>query len=381
MTSGRRKNTAPAARDGDAEDRRWMQEALVEAALGLGRTSPNPAVGCILVRNGKEISRGHYRGDAGSHAEAVALARAAAQASAGVVAKGATAYVTLEPHAHQGRTPPCTDALLAAGVTRVVVGCVDPNALVAGRGVRQLRRAGCEVVCGVLESECLEMIRGFRRVIGGHGPFVHVKMAASLDGRIAASSGDAEWISSPPSRAMVQAMRLRAEAIVVGIGTVLADDPRLTCRLAGAPSPLRVVLDPELRTPPTARLLRGRGGALIFGAADAPAARRRKLERVGATVECFDTRGRRGWQRVLKALAARGIMEVLVEGGGAVVASAIRAGVVDRLSIFYNPRLLGSDGVPMAGPLGVRRASQGPRFRTLSLRHVGEDILWEGEPK
>lgn len=358
-----------------ALDESWMREAVAEGANGLGRTTPNPAVGCILVRGGREVARGHYRGAGGPHAEAVALARAGRRAA------GATAYVTLEPHAHQGRTPPCTDALLAAGVARVVIGCIDPNALVAGRGVRQLRRAGVDVATGVLAPECSELIRGYRRFVAGQGPFVHLKMASTLDGRIAAAGGDARWISTRASRALVQAMRARAEAVLVGIGTVLADDPRLTCRLAGAVQPLRVVLDPTLATPPDARVVRGRGGGLlVLGSATAPAARRRRLERAGASVECFDSRGRRGWHRVLDALARRGVMEVLVEGGGSVAASAIRARVVNRVSIFYSPRFMGSDGIAMIGPIGVRRVSAAPRLRTLGVRRIGEDdVLWEGE--
>ena len=350
-----------------------MREALAEAVLGLGRTFPNPAVGCVLVRGDREVARGHYRGAAGPHAEAVALARA------GRRAQGATAYVTLEPHAHHGRTPPCTDALIAAGVSRVVIGCIDPHAVVAGRGVRQLRRAGVDVSCGVLERECQELIRGYRSFVLGRGPFVHLKLASTLDGRIAAAGGDARWISTPASRALVQQMRARSEAVLVGIGTVLADDPRLTCRIVGAACPLRVVLDPELRTPPDARVLRGRGGTLIVGAAAASALRRRRLEAAGAEVECFDSRGRRGWQRLLGLLARRGVMEVLVEGGAAVAASAVRARVVNRVSIFYNPRFMGGDGIAMIGLLGVRRASQGPRLRTLAVWRVGEDLLWEGE--
>jgi len=354
-------------------DSEWMEQALGEAALGLGRTSPNPAVGCILVRDGREVARGHYRGAGGPHAEAVALA------AAGKRARRATAYVTLEPHAHQGRTPPCTDALIAAGVERVVIGCVDPNVLVAGRGVRQLRRAGLDVTCGVLEDECAEMIRGYRRFVSGAGPLVHLKLAATLDGRIATCSGDSKWISTPASRAIVQGLRARSEAVLVGVGTVLADDPRLTSRIAGAAQPLRVVLDPELATSPNAKVVKGRGQVLVVGSPTAPAARRRRLEAAGAVVECFDSRGRRGWQRLLRLLESRGVMELLVEGGGSVAASAIRARVVNRVSIFYNPRFLGGDGIAMVGPLGVTRASQGPRLHTLAIRRIGEDLLWEGE--
>ncbi len=352
-----------------------MREAVAEAELGFGRTTPNPAVGCILVRGGREVARGHYRGAGGPHAEAVALA------TAGRRAAGATAYVTLEPHAHQGRTPPCTDALIAAGVSRVVVGCVDPNALVSGRGLRQLRRAGIDVSTGVLADECADLIRGYRRFVRGEGPFVHLKMASTLDGRIAAAGGDARWISTPASRALVQRMRARSESVLVGIGTVLADDPRLTCRIPGAAQPLRVVLDPMLQTPSEAKVVRGRAGSLlVIGSPSAPAVRRRRLEKAGATVECFDSRGPRGWKRVLATLAKRGVMEVLVEGGGSVAASAIAARVVNRVSIFYNPRFMGADGVAMIAPLGIRRAAAAPGLRTLGVRRIGEsDVLWEGE--
>jgi diaminohydroxyphosphoribosylaminopyrimidine deaminase/5-amino-6-(5-phosphoribosylamino)uracil reductase len=354
-------------------DERWMRLALEEGARGLGRTSPNPAVGCVLVKGSREIARGFY-GGTGAHAEAVALA------SAGRRAKGATAYVTLEPHAHQGRTPPCTDALIEAGIARVVVGCVDPNALVAGRGLKQLRAAGLEVVRGTLERECGELIRGYRRFITGYVPLVHLKMASTLDGRIAAAGGDAMWISGEASRVLVQHMRRRAEAILVGAGTVLADDPRLTCRLRGAPQPLRVVLDPQLRTPTAAKIVTSRGRTLVIGSPKAPAARRRALEAAGVEVECFDSKGARGWARVLEMLAARGVMEVLVEGGASVAASAVRAGVVGRVSIFYNPRFMGGDGVAMMDSLGVKTPGDGPRMRTLSVSRVGDDLLWEGEP-
>lgn len=355
------------------EDERWMREAVAEATRGLGHTAPNPAVGCVLVRRGVEVARGYHHRAGRPHAEAEALA------SAGARARGSTAYVTLEPHAHQGRTPPCTDALIRAGVTRVVVGCIDPHAVVAGRGIRQLRAAGIDVVTGVLEHECSELIRGYRVFVTRREPLVHLKLAASLDGRIAAAGGDSRWISTPASRRLVQFLRARAEAVLVGIGTVLADDPRLTARVRGARQPLRVVLDPELRTPRDARLVRGRGPCLLVGSPSSSMSRRRALEKAGAEVALLDSRGRRGWGRLLATLAEREVMEVLVEGGSAVAASAIRAGVVNRVSIFYNPRLLGGDGVPMLGSLGVRRAADGPRLRTLGIRAIGEDLLWEGE--
>jgi diaminohydroxyphosphoribosylaminopyrimidine deaminase/5-amino-6-(5-phosphoribosylamino)uracil reductase len=235
------------------------------------------------------------------------------------------------------------------------------------------------VNCGILAPECAELIRGYRHFINGHGPLVHLKVASTLDGRIAAAGGDAKWISTAASRSLVQQLRARCEAVLVGVGTVRADDPRLTCRIAGAPQPLRVVLDPELATRPDAKVVRGRGQVLLIGSPAASATRRRRLEAAGALVECFDSRGRRGWQRVLGLLERRGVMELLVEGGASVAASAVRACVVNRVSIFYNPRFMGADGIAMVGPLGVKKASDGTRLHTLAVRRIGEDVLWEGE--
>ncbi|HYC54816.1 MAG TPA: bifunctional diaminohydroxyphosphoribosylaminopyrimidine deaminase/5-amino-6-(5-phosphoribosylamino)uracil reductase RibD [Candidatus Binatia bacterium] len=355
------------------DDDGWMRAALAEGELGLGHTSPNPAVGCVLVKNGREMARGHHRRAGLPHAEAEALARAGSRA------RGCTAYVTLEPCAHHGRTPPCADALIAAGVSRVVVGCRDVHAVVAGKGMARLRRAGIEVRERVLERECRELVRGFDSIVTTGRPFVHLKLAATLDGRIAARGGESRWITGAQARGLVQLMRARAEAIMVGVGTVLADDPRLTCRIRGASSPMRVVLDPKLQTPPDARVVRGRGRALIIGSPSAPASRRRRLESAGAEVLTLRTRGEAGWGSVLVALAERGVMEVLIEGGASVAASAIVAGVVRRFSIFYNPRLMGGDGVAMVGALGVRHPQEAPRLRTLSVQSVGADLLWEGE--
>lgn len=357
-----------------SDDERWMAVAIAEAEKGLGHTSPNPAVGCVLVRRGRLVGRGYHRRAGLPHAEAEALRRAGAKAA------GATAYVTLEPHAHQGRTPPCTRALIAAGVVRVVVGCIDPNPLVAGRGARELRRAGVAVAVGARGAECAEIVRGYRRFVTEGRPFVHLKLAASLDGRIAAVGGDSKWISTRASRLLVQQMRARADAVLVGAGTVVQDDPRLTCRLAGASPPLRVVLDPRLEVPSRAKLLQGPGKVLILASPGASGTRRRALERAGAEVVELATRGRRGWTGILSLLASRNVMEVLLEGGASVATSALRARVVDRVSFFFNPRLLGADGVAMVGSLGVRRPAAAPRLRVRRVMSVGEDLLWEGEP-
>ncbi|MGH7914912.1 MAG: bifunctional diaminohydroxyphosphoribosylaminopyrimidine deaminase/5-amino-6-(5-phosphoribosylamino)uracil reductase RibD, partial [Candidatus Binataceae bacterium] len=232
-----------------------MHRALALAARMLGRTSPNPAVGCVIVRGGRIVGQGATAGGGRPHAETLALARAGAKARA------ATVYVSFEPCAHQGRTAPCARTLVEAGVRRVVVGCVDPYPPVRGRGVATLRAAGVEVICGVLEDECRRLNQGFITRVTRGRPFATLKLALSLDGRVAAASGDSQWISQPASRALVHRWRNEADAVMVGAGTVLTDNPRLTCRMEGGRDPVRVVIDGRLRCPPRARVFVQRSAA------------------------------------------------------------------------------------------------------------------------
>lgn len=351
-----------------------MASAVVEARKGLGQTSPNPAVGCVIARGSRVLAVGHHARAGGPHAEIMAL-RAAAPREA----RGATIYVTLEPCCHQGKTPPCTEALIAAKPARVVVGTRDPNPRVAGRGIRALRAAGIDVRVGVLETECREVIRGFATWIRTGSPWVHLKLAASLDGRIATRTGASKWISSPESRRLVQQMRARVDAVLVGVGTVLADDPRLTCRLKGARQPLRIVLDHRLRTPATASVVTGRGSCLVVCGHGSSPRRRRRLEAAGAEVlEVPKKPARAGWRALLGELGGRGMHEVLVEGGAAVAASALRARVVNGLTFFYNPRLIGGDGLAMVGPLGVVDPRGALTVVTESWRTSGPDLVWNG---
>jgi diaminohydroxyphosphoribosylaminopyrimidine deaminase/5-amino-6-(5-phosphoribosylamino)uracil reductase len=259
-----------------------------------------------------------------------------------------------------------------------VAGVRDPNPAVSGRGLRLLRRAGIDSEVGVCADACAALIRGFAHWIETGRPFVHLKMAASMDGRIAAKGGDSKWISSPPSRRLVQEMRSRADAVLVGVGTVLQDDPRLTCRLRGGSNPLRVILDRRLETPVGSLVVRGRGGCLIVTERGAAVARRRRLERAGADVLVVPMRGSSGWLRLLEALGGRGLHELLVEGGSTVATSLLRAGLVNALTIFYNPRLIGADGVPLVGNLGVRSPKAALRLRTLSTARSGDDLVWHG---
>jgi diaminohydroxyphosphoribosylaminopyrimidine deaminase/5-amino-6-(5-phosphoribosylamino)uracil reductase len=350
-----------------------MTLALAEARKGLGRTRPNPAVGCVIARGEHVLAAGHHERAGGPHAEIVALRAAQLRK-----ARGSTIYVTLEPCCHQGKTPPCTDTLIAAKPARVVIGVRDPNPRVAGRGIRALRAAGIRVTVGVLERESREVIRGFAQWIQTGRPWVHLKLAATLDGRIATRTGASRWISSPQSRRMVQRMRARADAVLVGVGTVLADDPRLTYRLGGRRQPLRVILDHRLRTPPDARVVRGPGACLVVCQRGATARKRRALEAAGAEVMEVPAAERAGWQALLAELGRRGLHEVLLEGGAAVAAAALRARVVNGLTFFYNPRLIGGDGVAMVGPLGVVDPMHALEVVTESWAISGPDLVWNG---
>lgn len=349
-----------------------MSLACEQARKGLGRTAPNPAVGCVLVKAGRIVGRGYHHAAGMPHAEIEALR------SAGSAARGADAYVTLEPCCHTGKTGPCTTALVDAGVRSAIVGCKDPNPAVSGKGLRALARAGIRTRVGGCESECADLIRGFREWILHRRPWVELKLAASLDGRIATSTGASKWLSSPESRLRVQDMRSRADAILVGVGTVVRDNPRLTCRKPGTPQPLRVILDHDARTPVDARVVRGRGSCLIICSPKASPGRCRRLERAGAEVLALGGTRRAFWMRLLAALGRRGVLELLIEGGSEVATSAIGAGVVNGLTIFYTPKLLGGDGVALVGTLGVRDPARAIAVRRLGTEPSGPDIVWTG---
>jgi len=354
-------------------DAAMMTLALAEARKGWGHTSPNPAVGCVIAHGDRVLAVGHHARAGGPHAEVAALAAIAPRHT-----RGSTIYVSLEPCCHHGKTPPCTDAVIAAEPARVVIGTRDPNPRVTGRGIRALRNAGIEVHVGVSEQECRDVIRGFSMWILTGRPWLQLKLAASLDGRIATRTGASKWISSPESRQIVQEMRGRADAVLVGSGTVIADDPRLTCRMAGATQPLRVVLDRRLRTPPKARVVRGSGACLVVCGRQASARKRRALEAAGAEVLAVPASERAGWRALLDELGRRGIHEALLEGGGGVAASALRAHVVNGLTFFYNPRLIGGDGIAMVGSLGVADPKRALRVATQSWTTSGLDLVWNG---
>jgi diaminohydroxyphosphoribosylaminopyrimidine deaminase/5-amino-6-(5-phosphoribosylamino)uracil reductase len=356
-------------------DRRYMRTACRLAEKAAGRTSPNPMVGAVLVRDGKMIASGFHQFAGGDHAEIVALKKA------GTKAKGATLYINLEPCNHYGRTPPCTRSLIAAGVKEVVVGMKDPNPLVSGKGLRALARAGIKVRSGVLQEECRVLNEAFTKFITRGVPFVTLKLAASLDGKIATASGDARWISCEESRANVHLLRNRYDAVLVGAGTVVVDNPQLTCRIAGGRDPWRIILDARLRIPLDAEFLRQRGSDknIVVTSSTAPAAKIRALENLGATVWRLPAReGAVRWHPLLKKLAKTGIASVLIEGGATTAAGALKEKMVDKVLLFYAPKLLGGDGRYMIDNLGVESIKQSIMLQNLKIQKSGADLLVSG---
>jgi len=361
------------------DDLQHMQAALALARRGLGNTWPNPAVGCVIVRDGRVVGRGWTQPGGRPHAETEALRRA------GALARGATAYVTLEPCSHHGRTPPCCDALIAAGIARVVCALRDPDPRVDGRGFARLRNAGIEVLEGLLEAEAREGNAGFIRRIRQGRPLVTLKLATTLDGRIATATGESRWITGPEARREAHAMRARHDAILVGSGTAVADDPDLTTRLSGAApvKSLRVIADARLRTPPTARVFATarEHPTLLATAPGHPPARLAPYLETGAEVATV-TRGHEGLKMasLLGALAQRGVTRLLAEGGAGIAAALLREGLVDRLAWFHAPAVMGGDGMPASYPLPVEVLAAMPRFRRVASRPVGADWLSEFEP-
>ncbi|MET0152688.1 MAG: bifunctional diaminohydroxyphosphoribosylaminopyrimidine deaminase/5-amino-6-(5-phosphoribosylamino)uracil reductase RibD [Candidatus Binatia bacterium] len=351
-----------------------MREALRLAERGAGRTSPNPAVGAVVARGGRWVGRGHHRRAGGPHAEVFALRQA------GTRARGATLYVTLEPCCHFGRTPPCVDAVLASGVSRVVVGSLDPNPRVRGRGVTRLRRAGLRVDVGVLEEECRALNEDYAKHVTRGLPFVVMKLAATLDGRIAAASGDSRWVTGAAARRRVHEMRNRLDAVVVGSETVRIDDPELTCRLRGGRHPLRVILDGRLRCPHSARVFtRDPERTRLYTLAD-DGAKAERLRRRGVTVRRGGGDRAGSLRHVLRDLARDGIKSLLIEGGGVLAAHALRAGLVDRLAVFLAPKILGGDGRPVVAPMHIRRMADALSIVDVRLERLGADLLVQGRP-
>jgi diaminohydroxyphosphoribosylaminopyrimidine deaminase/5-amino-6-(5-phosphoribosylamino)uracil reductase len=347
--------------------------ALALARLGLYTTDPNPRVGCVLVRDGIIVGEGWHERAGEPHAEAMALR------AAGERARDATAYVTLEPCSHVGRTPPCADALINAGVSRVVAACQDPNPRVAGAGLQRLRDAGIAVSVGLCERESRALNPGFFSRFERQRPYVRLKIAQTLDARTALRDGSSQWISGEAARADVQALRARSSAICSGAATVRADDPRLDVRLQYGPfvrQPLRVLLDPRLSLEPAARVFRD-DNAVVFAAADAPA-----QHRLAVPVERVARRGAGlDLDAVLRALGAREINELLVECGPTLAGAFIEARLVDEVILYVAPMLFGEDARPMTRMHGLASIAAAPRFDYADVRQIGDDLRLTLIPK
>ncbi len=356
-------------------DLQTMRAALSLARRGLGAVWPNPAVGCVIVRDGRVVGRGWTQPGGRPHAETEALARA------GAAAEGATAYVSLEPCSHWGRTPPCADALIAAGVRRVVAAVADPDPRVAGAGLMRLRAAGLQVEAGLCAAEATEINAGFFQRVRLGRPLVTLKLASSLDGRIATPSGESRWITGPLARERAHLLRATHDAILVGTDTVIADDPQLTCRLPGLShnSPVRIALDRQLRIPLAARLFAEarHTPTWVVTLPSADPARQQTLRDAGVVVIPAepDQAGHIDLAVALGLLGERGLTRLLVEGGGHLAAALLRRGLVDRLVWLHAPLLLGGDAVPAIAALGLDRLADAPGFERLSTETVGADVL------
>ncbi len=358
-----------------AADARHMARALQLARRGLYSTHPNPRVGCVIVKDGRVVGEGWHERAGEPHAEIHALR------AAGAAARGATVYLTLEPCCHHGRTPPCSDALIAAGIGRLVAAMRDPNPQVAGQGFEALRRAGVAVESGLMEAEAAALNPGFIQRMQHGRPWVRVKLAASLDGRTALASGESKWITGEAARADVQRWRARSDAILTGIGTVLADDPALTVRDLPVPrQPLRVVLDSALRCPPAARLLREGGSSLLVTAA-AQAAGASALRAAGAEViRLGGSSGRIDLAAVLAELGARQVNELLVEAGATLCGALLAARLVDELVLYYAPHVLGTGGRGMFDIGALATMTERIALQVLDVRRVGADIRIVARP-
>ncbi|MBI1911195.1 MAG: bifunctional diaminohydroxyphosphoribosylaminopyrimidine deaminase/5-amino-6-(5-phosphoribosylamino)uracil reductase RibD [Deltaproteobacteria bacterium] len=351
---------------------RFMRAAIKLAKKGVGRTSPNPAVGAVIVKDNKVISEGYHRKAGLPHAEAVAISEL------GKGGKGATLYVTLEPCCHFGRTPPCTDAIISAGIKKVVIGMQDPNTLVCGKGTEILRASGIEVITGVLEEECKRLNEPYLKYITTKTPFVILKLASTLDGKIATSAGESKWITGVDARKLVHKTRSLTDAVMVGSGTVLKDDPELTVRLVKGRNPKRVVVDSSFQSPLNANIFRQKG-TIVF---TTPAASEKKIDealRMGVEVVVLPaSKDGVDLKRVLKELGKREVTSLLVEGGSRLAASLLKKGLVDRINLYMAPMLIGGDGLSSIGELGIKDLGKAPKLDKISVKRVGNDMLIEG---
>ena len=357
----------------------FMKEALRLARRGAGGVSPNPLVGAVIVKNNAVIARGYHERYGGPHAEINALRQARGYA------KGATLYINLEPCSHYGKTPPCTDALIASGIARVFVGMVDPNPLVSGRGIKKLQQAGIAVEVGLLEDQCRRLNEVFIKYITQKVPFVTLKAAMTLDGNIATRSGDSKWISCEASRKLVHILRSQSDALMVGSGTVMTDDPQLTVRLKkkSLKNPLRIIVDGKLRIPLTSKVLQpnlAKGTMIVTAPSRVSSRKARQITKTGARIMSAPLKnGQINLRALMKKLGAMGITSLLLEGGSELNAAALAEGIVDKILFFYAPKIIGGrNAVHVVGGSGIAALRNALLVRDLHLRRVGSDVVMTG---
>ena len=355
-------------------DQNWMQKALRLAVRGIGRVSPNPPVGCVIVKENKVIGRGWTQPGGRPHAEVMALQQA------GQKSEGATAYCTLEPCSHFGKTPPCCDALIEAGISKVVVATQDPDLRVDGRGIKRLRAAGVSVVENVCKEEALNIMQGFFNVCEFSRPYVTLKFGMSIDSRLAAVNGESKWITSDEARRSVHLLRAKNDAILTGIGTLLYDDPKLDCRLPGLEqhSPSRILVDSKLRIPITSHfaLTAKDHHSFIFTTEKSDAAKKDILTDMGIKilqVQC-SVDGHVSMSRCLELIAEEGMTTVLVEAGGYLASGLLKSDLVDKLVLYRAPVIIGGDGIAAWHPLGVEQLYMSKRFAIQNIERIGSDI-------
>ena len=357
------------------EDEIFMKKALILARRGLGKTSPNPMVGALIVKEGKILGKGYHRKYGEAHAEVIALRNARGDV------RGASMYVTLEPCCHHGWTPPCVDALIEAGMSRVVIGTPDPNPRVNGKGIQSLLDSGIQVKAGVLEKRCRELNEAYFKYIQTGIPFVTLKFSQSVDGRIATKTGHSQWISSPETLRLAHTLRSIHDGVLVGIGTVLVDDPSLTVRLAKGKNPQRIIVDSRLRIPLTAKVLHDEmvDKTIIVATEGANRKKAQSLKHLGAEIlwGAKNHRGEVDLQDLLKILGRMGVTSVLVEGGAKIITSFIRKRLADKIVIVMAPKLIG-EGVEAVGNLEIRDLHEALRISRMKTRRLGDDIVIEG---
>ena len=357
------------------DDEKWMKRALRLAEAGKGRTSPNPLVGAILVKRGKRVGEGYHAKIGEAHAEIVALRQA------GNKARGAVLYVNLEPCTHYGRTPPCVPQVIKAGVKRVVIGMKDPNPVVNGKGIEALKKVGLDIEVGVLEKECRRLNEAFCKYILKKQPFVVLKVAATLDGKIATRNGDSKWISGEASRRLVHKIRNQVDGVLVGVGTILRDDPLLTARRKEGREPYRIVLDSRLKIPAEAKVFEHSASEVILATTElAPHEKVERLEKRGVQVLITDSKeGRVDLRSCLTKLAEIGVMNLLVEGGSQVNGSFLDEGLIDKFLLFLSPRLMGDPkALGIFDGRGVSNLTEAIALKEINTKRIGEDLFVEG---